>query len=278
MGQRAEKYARWKERSVVDLQERVDKLEREMVIRRAASRHQQNEVDALRGEMMTMNIAQREKEWKEERRRKQRQAARSAREAQRRVERSRRQAVVLFFILVIGALAAILLMPGAEGTQEGHAVHTAEVPVGRDYIAETLAASAPAAQTEEEPAGRYEPITMEEREMLARLIWAEARGESAEGQQAVAEVVLNRRAADNFPDSVREVIFEGQGTSCPQFSTAELLDQAEPTAAQYEAVERALHGENILPVDVVFFSRGAENDRVWGSIGNHVFCYQYIWM
>ena len=274
MGQRAEKYARWKERSVVDLQERVDKLEREMVIRRAASRHQQNEVDALRGEVMTMNIAQREKEWKEERRRKQRQAARSAREAQRRVERSRRQVVALFFLIVIGMLVAILMMPGPDELDAEPVPSVVETPVEHNYIAQTLAAEVP----ENKLAGRYGEITGDERELLARLIWAEARGECAEGQQAVAEVVLNRWAADNFPDSVREVIFEGQGTSCPQFSTAELLDQAEPTAAQYEAVERALHGENILPMDVVFFSRGAENDRVWGSIGNHVFCYQYIWM
>lgn len=114
-------------------------------------------------------------------------------------------------------------------------------------------------------------------ELLARLVWLEARGEPAEGQQAVAEVVLNRLAADNFPSTVREVIYEGYGTSRQQFTPAGLIDTAEPTEEQYAAVEQAASGERILPADVVYFSTEAENDRVWGQIGNHVFCYQYIW-
>ena len=114
-------------------------------------------------------------------------------------------------------------------------------------------------------------------ELLARLVWLEARGEPAEGQQAVAEVVLNRLAADNFPSTVREVIYEGYGTSRQQFTPAGLIDTAEPTEEQHAAVERAASGERILPADVVYFSTEAENDRVWGQIGNHVFCYQYIW-
>lgn len=274
MGQRSEKYARWKERSVTDLQEQVKGLQRDMNILRWTVRHQNEELETLQGQMTAMRIAGREKEWLEARRRQQRQAMRSAREEQRRIERSRRQAVVLFFLIVIGALAAILLMPEPEMVEQPQEVHMTAVPVER-YMAETLAAPVMVA---EEPAGRYGSITEEEKELLARLVWAEARGESAVGQQAVAEVVLNRRAAGNFPNSIREVIFEGHGTSRPQFSTAALLDQAEPTAAQYEAVERALQGANILPMDVVYFSRGAENDRVWGTIGKHVFCYQYIWM
>ena len=34
---------------------------------------------------------------------------------------------------------------------------------------------------------------------------------------------------------------------------------------------------SILDADVVFFSRNGENDRVWGQIGDHVFCREYIW-
>ena len=120
-------------------------------------------------------------------------------------------------------------------------------------------------------------LSQEDTELLARLVWLEARGEPAEGQQAVAEVVLNRLAADNFPPTVREVIYEGYGTGRQQFTPAGLIDTAEPTEEQYAAVERAASGERILPADVVYFSTEAENDRVWGQIGNHVFCYQYIW-
>ena len=268
MSQKKEKYARWKEHSVVDLQERMDKLEREMTIRKTVSRNQEIELENLQGQMMAMRIAGRERAWQEERRRQQQKAMRAARAEQRREERNRRRAVALFFVIVIGALLAILLMPeGKTRTEQPPVIRETSA---QDYITAALLTAEP--NKTEKPVGRYGTVTNEERELLARLVWAEARGESAEGQQIVAEVVLNRRAADNFPDSIREVIFERR-----QFSTAGILDQAEPGEEQYDAVDRALTGENILPMDVVFFSREAENDRVWGKVGNHVFCYQYIW-
>lgn len=121
---------------------------------------------------------------------------------------------------------------------------------------------------------RYAEITMTDEELkeLAEIIYHEARGESPEGQQAVAEVVFNRVIADNFPDTVHEVIHQKK-----QFSTARLLGTAEPLQEQYDAINAALYGPTILPADVVFFSRDGENDKVWGSIGGHVFCYQYDW-
>lgn len=120
-------------------------------------------------------------------------------------------------------------------------------------------------------------MTEAERDELAAIIYLEARGEPAEGQQAVAEVVLNRVIHQDFPDSVGEVLHQGEGTAVPQFSTIGLLTTAEPTREQYDAIDAALYGPSILPDDVVFFSRAGENDRVWGTIGGHVFCYAYSW-
>lgn len=121
---------------------------------------------------------------------------------------------------------------------------------------------------------RYAEIIMTENELeeLAEIIYHEARGESIEGQQAVAEVVFNRVIADNWPDTVHDVLHQNK-----QFSTLKFLGTAEPYQEQYDAINLALYGETILPVDVVFFSQKGENDRVWGSIENHVFCYQYSW-
>ena len=124
---------------------------------------------------------------------------------------------------------------------------------------------------------RYAEITEDERELIARVVYLEARGECAEGQQAVAEVILNRVAADNFPNSVSDVIYQGAGTRVPQFSTAVNIPVANPGEQQYAAVDAAVHGENILPMDVVYFSAEGENDRTWGTIGGHVFCRQYLW-
>ena len=129
------------------------------------------------------------------------------------------------------------------------------------------------------PVERYAGITMtqSERNELAAIIYLEARGEPAEGQQAVAEVVLNRVIRQDFPDSIHKVLHQGEETAVPQFSTITLLETAEPTQDQYDAIDAALYGPSILPDEVVFFSMAGENDRVWGTIGGHVFCYAYIW-
>ena len=125
--------------------------------------------------------------------------------------------------------------------------------------------------TEEKPEAdpRYGvELTWEEQQLLAKLIWLEARGESQEGQQAVAEVVLNRLVSGRFGDTLEQVIY-GEG----QFRTTPFLDEAEAWQAQYEAIDAALDGPNILPMDVMYFATYAENDQVWGQIGGHIFCY-----
>lgn len=113
-------------------------------------------------------------------------------------------------------------------------------------------------------------LTEEELELLACMVWVEAQGESVEGQQAVAEVVLNRLAADNFPDTLKAVIYAQN-----QFGSTPFLEDAEPTQTQYEAIERALNGPYVLPMDVVFFAQFPVNKNVWGQIGGHVFCYAW---
>lgn len=113
-------------------------------------------------------------------------------------------------------------------------------------------------------------LTLEEMRLLARVIWVEARGESDEGQQAVAEVVLNRIASDSFPDTLEGVIYaEGQFRSLPY------LKDAEPYQAQYKAIERAMYGPYVLPEDVVHFATYKATDYVWGKIGGHYFCYDW---
>lgn len=112
-------------------------------------------------------------------------------------------------------------------------------------------------------------LTSEEIHLLARVVWVEARGESEEGQQAVAEVVLNRLASEEFGDTLKGVIYAEN-----QFRSVAYLDDAEPYQAQYEAIDRAIYGPYVLPEDVVHFATYRTNDNVWGQIGGHIFCYQ----
>ncbi|MEE0109461.1 MAG: cell wall hydrolase [Oscillospiraceae bacterium] len=113
-------------------------------------------------------------------------------------------------------------------------------------------------------------LTQEDKDLLARLICGEGESEPFEGQQAIAEVVLNRLAADNFPDSVKSIVYAEN-----QFKSADHLYAEEPTHIQYEAIERALYGPYVLPIDVVFFATYPVNDNVWGQIGTHTFCFQW---
>lgn len=113
-------------------------------------------------------------------------------------------------------------------------------------------------------------LSYEEKVLLAKMVWVEAQGEPAEGQQAVAEVVLNRLVSDDFPDTIKGVIYsEGQ------FRSTSKLGDAVPSQAQFEAVEQALEGPYVLPIDVVFFATYPVNKNVWGEIGGHIFCYSW---
>lgn len=75
-------------------------------------------------------------------------------------------------------------------------------------------------------------------ECMAGALYHEARGESIEGQFAVAEVILNRVDAVEYPDSVCDVVYQGSsnGGGC-QFSFA--CDGNSERIAEPAAYQRA---------------------------------------
>ena len=112
-------------------------------------------------------------------------------------------------------------------------------------------------------------LTEAEKWFIAKVVWVEARGESREGQQAVAEVILNRLVADGFSDTLEGVVFAQD-----QFNSAKFLGKAKPYQMQYEAVENALLGPYVLPEDVYYFAATPKTSKIWGQIGGHYFCYE----
>lgn len=179
-----------------------------------------------------------------------------------------RVCLVLGILTAAAVLTAAVLAAGSDARSEKPAQ---EISTTNPAPVLTLAV---AEEPQEEPESRYAPISADERELIARVVYLEARGEPAEGQQAVAEVILNRVAAENFPDRIADVIHQ---ENPQQFTTAPYIDKAEPGAEQYAAVDAALYGEPVLPLDVVYFSREPGNGNLWGIIGGHSFCYQYNW-
>lgn len=128
-------------------------------------------------------------------------------------------------------------------------------------------------------AARYVNIKMTDEEMteLASIVFLEAGNQSMEGQQAVVEVIFNRVLHPEFPNTVHDVLHQGENSGIPQFSTIYAIHTASPVQEQYDAIYGALYGDTILDADVVFFSQSGENSRVWGRIGNHTFCREYVW-
>jgi N-acetylmuramoyl-L-alanine amidase len=110
---------------------------------------------------------------------------------------------------------------------------------------------------------------------LSRIIHAEAKGESAEGRIAVGNVILNRMESDEFPDTVKGVIFQKNQFS--PVSNGSIYN--EPTEETLKLAQRVLDGERVVPADVLFFYNPAVVSRdswVWSreivdSIGNHNF-------
>jgi len=122
-------------------------------------------------------------------------------------------------------------------------------------------------QLEAETEHQEEPAlyTDEELDILARLAWAEARGEDDVGIIMVIHVVLNRMNSPQFPDTIRDVVFQhrhnANGSITWQFSPIGngAFDRATPCERIESLVVRALV-EDDTTAGALFFrmTRGAE--------------------
>ena len=74
-------------------------------------------------------------------------------------------------------------------------------------------------------------ISYEDAQLLLKVAWCEAGNQGTVGQWLIMCTVLNRVESEDFPDTVKEVIYQ-EG----QFSTASYLDSATPTAETHEAL------------------------------------------
>lgn len=111
-------------------------------------------------------------------------------------------------------------------------------------------------------------------ELLAKVISAEARGESYEGQVAVGAVILNRVAHPSFPDSISGVVYQKGAFSCVNDSNwyAEVADSSKRAAID------AINGWDPSGGAIYYFNASKTNDSFMHSrtvvktIGDHKFC------
>ncbi len=110
--------------------------------------------------------------------------------------------------------------------------------------------------------------------LLAKVIAAEARGESYTGQVAVGAVVLNRVEHSSFPDSISGVVYQAGAFSCVTDSNWKV----EPTDTAKKAARDAINGWDPTG-GAIYYYNPAKTSNKWirtrpviVTIGSHVFC------
>ena len=110
--------------------------------------------------------------------------------------------------------------------------------------------------------------------LLARLIYAESRGEPYTGQVAVGAVVLNRVKSSSFPNTISGVIYQSGAFSVVNDGQINLT----PNETAKKAAQDALNGWDPTYGALYYFNpKTATNSWIWSrpltvQIGNHRFC------
>ncbi len=110
--------------------------------------------------------------------------------------------------------------------------------------------------------------------LLTRIIYGEARGESYTGQVAIAAVVLNRVKSSNFPNSVAGVIYQPGAFTAVSDGQINLT----PNSTAKKAAQDALNGWDPTYGAIYYFNPNtATNKWIWSRpvtvvIGKHRFC------
>jgi N-acetylmuramoyl-L-alanine amidase len=111
-------------------------------------------------------------------------------------------------------------------------------------------------ETKEAESSTFMAVTEAEVDMLERIVEAEATGEDMKGKILIANVVFNRMADEEFPDTIKGVIFQ-KVKGDYQFSpvTDERYWSVNVTDTTKEAVKRALQGEDYSKGALYFIAR-----------------------
>ncbi|MCM3018298.1 cell wall hydrolase [Priestia megaterium] len=185
-------------------------------------------------------------------------------------------------LAIIGALAVPMfgMSHGANAAETTHRVKNGETlyKIGAEYGV-TVKQLKEANHKSTDSINANETLTIpnsiseSDKELLARLVQAEAKGEPYAGKVAVATVVLNRVDSDSFPNSIHDVIY--QGTQFTPVQNGEINKAADAEAKK--AVNEALAFRGQGKGSLFFFNPDKTSDQwlrqkqVTITIGNHVF-------
>lgn len=122
--------------------------------------------------------------------------------------------------------------------------------------------------------------TEDELYWLAKIVHAEAFYDTDEGQQAVANVVLNRVNHPEFPNTIYDVIWHKIGKLYQFSPCADGGINREPDERAIENAKIILEGKRLLPEDVLYFYKPTKGNKsnwirsreIYKKIGVHRFC------
>lgn len=110
--------------------------------------------------------------------------------------------------------------------------------------------------------------------LLARLVYGEARGETYTGQVAVAAVVLNRVKSSSFPNTISGVIYQSGAFDAVSDGQINMT----PDSTAKKAAQDAINGWDPSYGAIYYFNPStATNKWIWSrpmtiTIGKHRFC------
>jgi len=125
----------------------------------------------------------------------------------------------------------------------------------------------------------YRGYSDEDLNWLAKIVEAEAQGETYPSKLGVASVIINRRDSGKYPETIKGVIFDKKNGI--QFTpTANGSVYNTPSASSYIAAMEALEGRNNAPKTLFFMNpdlatnRWISNNRQYAfTIGGHSYYY-----
>lgn len=121
--------------------------------------------------------------------------------------------------------------------------------------------------------GSSSSISSSDLNLLARCVYAEARGEPYTGQVAVAAVVLNRVKSASFPNTIAGVIYQPYAFTAVDDGQINLT----PNSTAYKAAQDALNGWDPTYGCIYYFNPAtATSSWIWSreqvvTIGKHIF-------
>ena len=110
--------------------------------------------------------------------------------------------------------------------------------------------------------------------LLSKLVYGEARGESYKGQVAVAAVVLNRVKSSSFPNTIAGVIYQSGAFTAVSDGQINLT----PDTTARKAAQDAINGWDPTYGCIYYFNPNtATSSWIWSrpqviKIGKHIFC------